>query len=463
MTDSKKSKNDTKVNHKNPAQVSAKNIIKKYPSIRILPMSNKTDDFKGIEEVQSFLKNEFVYENKGSYKYNEKGIDAPEGSLILFQYDNHLIASAEYIGSKKEKHKYYFKTDSIKIYEPISKEDIREFWADFIGFRNSKREIPKTVEAEMIRLLNRKIIVTSELENKQKPEALFINGIFESVLEEIIESQKKNKDESFFLQPYKAQPIKLLKKMAKNTNFSVPLYISTSNNINYICYYAEIIGWEDKRELSKDQKRLEELNEKIRKLQKNERRIYMDAKGNECVNLITIRNLKKLENPLPIEILIKTSDGQPLKERSQGGGWSTVEPIEIEKIKIVNKITEDKEFEEKIKDSLKEDENKRIERLQNASKTPERTTVLSVGYKRNPDVVAQVLLNAEGVCQYCSKPAPFQKPDGVSYLEVHHIIHLSEGGDDSVENAIALCPNCHKEAHFGADKNEMRVRMKTNR
>ncbi|MEY8786001.1 HNH endonuclease [Citrobacter freundii] len=23
-------------------------------------------------------------------------------------------------------------------------------------------------------------------------------------------------------------------------------------------------------------------------------------------------------------------------------------------------------------------------------------------------------------------------------------------GEDSVENAIALCPNCHREAHYGA-------------
>ncbi len=126
---------------------------------------------------------------------------------------------------------------------------------------------------------------------------------------------------------------------------------------------------------------------------------------------------------------------------------------------LVKKTEEDKEFEDKINDSLKDDESSRLERLQNASKTPERTTVLSVGYKRNPDVIAQVILNAKGVCQYCLKPAPFKKPDGAIYLEVHHIIHLSEGGNDSVKNAIALCPNCHKEAHFGSRKDEMRKEM----
>jgi len=29
---------------------------------------------------------------------------------------------------------------------------------------------------------------------------------------------------------------------------------------------------------------------------------------------------------------------------------------------------------------------------------------------------------------------------------------LAEGGKDTVENAAALCPNCHKEAHFGENK-----------
>lgn len=34
------------------------------------------------------------------------------------------------------------------------------------------------------------------------------------------------------------------------------------------------------------------------------------------------------------------------------------------------------------------------------------------------------------------------------YLEVHHIKILSHGGSDSVENVVALCPNCHKKIHL---------------
>ncbi|WP_196607201.1 HNH endonuclease [Pectinatus frisingensis] len=36
----------------------------------------------------------------------------------------------------------------------------------------------------------------------------------------------------------------------------------------------------------------------------------------------------------------------------------------------------------------------------------------------------------------------------MSYLEVHHVIPLSKDVDDTADNAIALCPNCHRELHF---------------
>jgi len=28
-------------------------------------------------------------------------------------------------------------------------------------------------------------------------------------------------------------------------------------------------------------------------------------------------------------------------------------------------------------------------------------------------------------------------------------VPLSEGGEDTLENAIALCPNCHRKMHYG--------------
>jgi 5-methylcytosine-specific restriction endonuclease McrA len=31
----------------------------------------------------------------------------------------------------------------------------------------------------------------------------------------------------------------------------------------------------------------------------------------------------------------------------------------------------------------------------------------------------------------------------------HHVKQLAHGGEDTVENAIAVCPNCHRKAHHG--------------
>ncbi|WP_414449152.1 HNH endonuclease [Burkholderia sp. 22PA0099] len=61
----------------------------------------------------------------------------------------------------------------------------------------------------------------------------------------------------------------------------------------------------------------------------------------------------------------------------------------------------------------------------------------------------------------CERPAPFRRPNGSPYLEVHHRVRLADGGDDTVENAIALCPNCHREHHFGAAFNSAPTPQRT--
>lgn len=94
----------------------------------------------------------------------------------------------------------------------------------------------------------------------------------------------------------------------------------------------------------------------------------------------------------------------------------------------------------------------RRKRLSIASPKPRTTTVASQIYLRNPDVVAEVLLRANGRCERCNSLAPFfRRTNRHPYLEVHHRKQLSMGGDDTVENAIGLCPNCHREVHFGME------------
>jgi len=39
-------------------------------------------------------------------------------------------------------------------------------------------------------------------------------------------------------------------------------------------------------------------------------------------------------------------------------------------------------------------------------------------------------------------------------LELHHIIPLSEGGEDTIENSVLLCPNCHRLEHQTYNNND---------
>lgn len=79
-------------------------------------------------------------------------------------------------------------------------------------------------------------------------------------------------------------------------------------------------------------------------------------------------------------------------------------------------------------------------------------------FARSPEVRRGALSRANGYCEWCGKPG-FAMADGKVYLETHHIIPLSEGGPDTIENVVALCPNHHREAHFGAHAREMRPRL----
>ncbi len=61
-----------------------------------------------------------------------------------------------------------------------------------------------------------------------------------------------------------------------------------------------------------------------------------------------------------------------------------------------------------------------------------------------------VLERAAGFCELCGTPAPFQRRNGSPYLEVHHVLRLSDLGPDEPHTVSALCPNCHREAHHSA-------------
>ncbi|MBP2147415.1 HNH endonuclease [Xanthobacter flavus] len=84
-------------------------------------------------------------------------------------------------------------------------------------------------------------------------------------------------------------------------------------------------------------------------------------------------------------------------------------------------------------------------------------------FARSRAVHSYVLRRAGGHCEGCGSPAPFLRADGSPYLEPHHIRRLSDGGPDDIRFVIALCPNCHRRVHVGADgqsyNEQLRARM----
>lgn len=108
------------------------------------------------------------------------------------------------------------------------------------------------------------------------------------------------------------------------------------------------------------------------------------------------------------------------------------------------------DFEFLVERAIAEKQESRRKRLALAPTKPQFTVRLIREFTRNPDVIAEVLVRAKGICELCLKPAPFMRSrTGQPYLEVHHKVRLADGGDDTVENAVAVCPNCHRREHFG--------------
>ncbi|MGX9135477.1 HNH endonuclease [Rummeliibacillus sp. JY-2-4R] len=116
-------------------------------TIRILPMSNNDPEFKNknISEVQGWF--EDVLPNR-IYNF-KKGMNAGKGTLVLFQYEAHIIAAAildskimyESVIDGGYSGYYKFIPSSIAIFPPLNDSDMKSVWKDFIGFKNSQQNL----------------------------------------------------------------------------------------------------------------------------------------------------------------------------------------------------------------------------------------------------------------------------------------------------------------------------------
>lgn len=75
-------------------------------------------------------------------------------------------------------------------------------------------------------------------------------------------------------------------------------------------------------------------------------------------------------------------------------------------------------------------------------------------YYRSPYIKEMVKRIAEGKCQMCGEEAPFYDKNHEPYLEEHHVKRLANGGSDTIDNVVAICPNCHRKIHVLNDKTD---------
>ena len=108
------------------------------------------------------------------------------------------------------------------------------------------------------------------------------------------------------------------------------------------------------------------------------------------------------------------------------------------------------EFERSVAETQQLPDEELLRRMQKSPEKPSKVQVSTTAFVRNKHVASFVLNRAKGRCEQCGIPAPFLRAsDGEPYLEIHHKVRLVDGGIDRPENALALCPNCHRRAHYG--------------
>jgi 5-methylcytosine-specific restriction enzyme A len=74
-------------------------------------------------------------------------------------------------------------------------------------------------------------------------------------------------------------------------------------------------------------------------------------------------------------------------------------------------------------------------------------------YRQRSDLIKRyALLRSGGKCEGCGSEPPFVDDAGNGFLEVRHINRLADEGIDAPENVAAVCPNCHRRAHYSADR-----------
>jgi predicted HNH restriction endonuclease len=99
-----------------------------------------------------------------------------------------------------------------------------------------------------------------------------------------------------------------------------------------------------------------------------------------------------------------------------------------------------------------EKEKNELSSIDFSKETPQKREYLFETYVRNISWARQAkrILGEKCLCRNCNNS--FITDTGNKYIEVHHIIPLFQGGEDSIWNLSVLCAHHHRMAHFAEVK-----------
>jgi len=125
-------------------------VGREVPAVRIWPMSDKIKGFVGLkaEDVQSIYFLDKLPNGQGKFPYRASGLNAPAGTVVLFQFKGRIIASGVFARDEKFENAkkghggmLHFEAGSFRTFDPVDFEGMRKAWPRFGGFGHVKQAL----------------------------------------------------------------------------------------------------------------------------------------------------------------------------------------------------------------------------------------------------------------------------------------------------------------------------------
>ena len=116
-------------------------------------MSNRIEGFRGrgIADVQSKLFLRDLPQCGGRFRYPSSGLNADPGTILLFQYQARIIATARFLRDERFEKPVggcagaiYVEVASIRTFEPVDLATMRKAWPGFRAFGHVKQHLNPT-------------------------------------------------------------------------------------------------------------------------------------------------------------------------------------------------------------------------------------------------------------------------------------------------------------------------------